>query len=188
MCIAFFVLLSETAQLPSTTVACFLVLPAAPVLWSPRSHRSAIRTGTGDRGVCSSSGGGDDARREEYVARQVPAQRGVAGLLAWPAAPEQAARGRARAAKPAGVSHVSTNTQSQPLPVAILASPPCAAPAHFTLHKFTGILPERRACTCVSCSRAAEPSPLPSTCGRRGDTMERLDKAALNALQHPEFR
>lgn len=100
---------------------------------SPRNSSSATGAGTGTRTARARSegagGGGSTALREDYAARQVPAQRGVAGLLARPAPGAQAAPGGAHAPQLRPVSHVNARARDCACAGRSLASPRRAAPA-----------------------------------------------------------
>ncbi|MEJ1280095.1 hypothetical protein NN561_011035 [Cricetulus griseus] len=96
-------------------VVLFTVLlpPVTRLPWQRKPHRAAERHWSWK----------DDA------ARKVPAQRRVAGLLAWPAPGERSARGGTNTTEPASVSHMSAHALRL-----------CALPARVTTPRRTCVL------------------------------------------------
>lgn len=191
ICTAFFVLSSETARLLGPQSSAWSSFFAAHLL------RSSLETAAPRRVSPGGPEGLTRAQRaaappptsEDHAARQVPAQRGVAGLLAGPAPRAQTSLDRAHASEPWPVSHVRARARAAPAqPNVTTARRTCVLrpavrhwPALPARHASTGSLPS-------GLSAVPEPSPPLRTCCGRGYTMERLDKAALNALQPPDFR
>lgn len=190
----FFVLLSsETAWLPSTPVVCLVVLP----------RRSSIPVASqqqlGDRGWnrnenCSRALRGRRRRRQHRPPGGLCCEASPgstwSGWATRPACSWSAGRSwrGARPAAPAGKSRERSRPRlrlRRPQPGVTSARRACALRP---TARRSPVLPARPASTGRLPSRAAELSPPLSTCRGRGDAMERLDKAALNALQPSDFR
>lgn len=107
---AYFVLSSETAWLPRTTVLSLPGRPSLRFICSGSLETAARRQGSPGGPLVlkrAQVAAAAPPTSEDHAARQVSAQRRVAGLLARPAPRAQTALDRAHASEPWPVSHVS---------------------------------------------------------------------------------
>uniref|UniRef100_A0A3Q2IB77 Vacuolar ATPase assembly integral membrane protein VMA21 n=1 Tax=Equus caballus TaxID=9796 RepID=A0A3Q2IB77_HORSE len=164
---------------------------AAHLLWSPRNGSSATAAGTGARGARAGSGGGGLAARPGQPCCEASPGSTWSGWATRPACCSSAGRSwpAAHRGAPAGKSRERPRPRLRPpRPGVTAARRACALRPAARRSPGLPARPSSLGRPPSHLSVAAEPRQPPGRYCGRGYTMERLDKAALNALQPPDFR
>lgn len=161
---------------------------SSPFICSGRLGATATETGT--RGVRANSGASGDAARQGGPCCAASPGSMWSGWATRPASSWSTGRPWQGARRGAPVGKSRDTPPGPSARVCSLASPRRAAPARCCPERRSASGPANLDLSQPSGRRLQRPAPSsqPSARCRHRDAMERLDKAALNALQPPEFR